>query len=119
MFVVAGRVLGIFTISYSSPPTQSPPSRQIHLVPNNSQALGSCKMMKRKHTSPKKSNPSKKTKKTKKNTKTQCVDNPVEVVEIQPCDQNESFTGIVAEERPWKNLELILSLQSNELGDKE
>uniref|UniRef100_A0A1J3D896 Nucleolar 27S pre-rRNA processing Urb2/Npa2 C-terminal domain-containing protein n=1 Tax=Noccaea caerulescens TaxID=107243 RepID=A0A1J3D896_NOCCA len=73
-------------------------------------------MVKRKHTSPNKSNPPKK---TKKNTKTQCVDNPVEVVEIQSCDQNESFTGIIAEERPWKNLELILSLQSNELGDKE
>ncbi|ESQ54198.1 hypothetical protein EUTSA_v10024190mg [Eutrema salsugineum] len=75
--------------------------------------------MKRKHTNPQKSNPSKKTKKTKKNSKTQCVDFPVDVVEINPCDQEEGVSGIITGERPWKNLELILSLNSSELGDKE
>ncbi|CAH2077504.1 unnamed protein product [Thlaspi arvense] len=72
--------------------------------------------MKRKHTNPKKSKPSKK---TKKNPETQCVDSPVEVVKTKPFDQGEIVTGTVAQERPWENLELILSLQSSELGDKE
>ncbi|KAL1210572.1 hypothetical protein V5N11_006892 [Cardamine amara subsp. amara] len=77
--------------------------------------------MKRKHTSPKKSNPSKKRKQTKpkKNPNPQCVDLPVEVVETKPCEQKETVSSIIAEERPWKNLELILSLQSNELSVKE
>lgn len=75
--------------------------------------------MKRKRTSPKKSNPSKKTKRTKKNPQTQLDDSPAEVEDIKACDQTETLTCIIAEERPWKNLELILSLQSNELGVKE
>ncbi|KFK29569.1 hypothetical protein AALP_AA7G151800 [Arabis alpina] len=67
-------------------------------------------MTKRKHTSPTKS---KKTKKLKKNPKTQCVDSPV--VEIK----HQKVPGTVAEERPWENLQLILSLQGNELADKD
>ncbi|KAG5413133.1 hypothetical protein IGI04_000700 [Brassica rapa subsp. trilocularis] len=74
--------------------------------------------MKRKDaTPPQKLNPSKKTKKN--NPQTQRVDAPVEVVENKPCDQKETASGIVSEEGPWKNLELILSLQNNELSDKE
>lgn len=74
-------------------------------------------MTKRKQrTSPIKPNPSKKRKKTKKNPKPQSHDFPVE---IKPCDQTESVTGIVSEERTWENLQLLLSLQSNDLGDKE
>lgn len=66
--------------------------------------------MKRNHTSPQqKPNPSKK---TKKNPQTQCVD----VVKTKPFDQQKET---VSEEGPWKNLELILSLQSSELNDKE
>ncbi|KAJ4872411.1 hypothetical protein Rs2_45922 [Raphanus sativus] len=66
--------------------------------------------MKRNHTSPQqKPNPSKK---TKKNPQTQCVD----VVKAKPCDQQKET---VSEEGPWKNLELILSLQSSELNNKE
>ena len=77
--------------------------------------------MKRKDTTPpQKPNPSKKTKKTKKNNpQTQLVDVPVDVVETKPCDQKETASGIVSEEGPWKNLELILSLQNNELSNKE
>ncbi|KAG2243993.1 hypothetical protein Bca52824_094163 [Brassica carinata] len=73
--------------------------------------------MKRKDTSPpQKPNPSKKTKKTKRNPQTQCVDDaPVEVVKAKPFDRKET----VSEVGPWKNLELILSLQSSELSDKE
>ncbi|CAH8322539.1 unnamed protein product [Eruca vesicaria subsp. sativa] len=76
--------------------------------------------MKRKQTSPQqKPNPSKQTKKKKQNPQTQCIDVPVEVVEAKPCDKKETALGIVSEVGPWKNLELILSLQSNELSDKE
>ncbi|KAL0687323.1 hypothetical protein Bca4012_087000 [Brassica carinata] len=78
--------------------------------------------MKRKDTTPpQKPNPSKKTKKTKKknNPQTQRVDVPIEVLETKPCDQKETALGIVSEEGPWKNLELILSLQNSELKDKE
>lgn len=78
--------------------------------------------MKRKDTTPpQKPNPSKKTKKTKKknNPQTQRVDVPIEVLETKPCDQKETALGIVSEEGPWKNLELILSLQNNELSNKE
>ncbi|KAJ0251723.1 Urb2/Npa2 family protein [Hirschfeldia incana] len=72
--------------------------------------------MKRKDTSPlQKPSSSKKTKKTKKNPQTQSVDAPVEVVETKPCDQKETASEV----GPWKNLELILSLQSNELSEKE
>ncbi|CAN8229982.1 unnamed protein product [Cochlearia groenlandica] len=68
--------------------------------------------MKRKGLSLKKS-------KTKNNHKAQCVDSPIEAIEIEPCDQKLSVTVTVSEERPWKNLELILSLQSSEFSVKE
>lgn len=67
----------------------------------------------------KKSNPSKKRKQTKKNPKTQLDDSPVEVVETKACDQQETVTDTVVEEGPWKNLGLILSLQSKNLGVKK
>jgi len=70
-------------------------------------------------TGSKKSNPSKKRKQTKKNSETQFEDSSVEVVETKACDQEETVTDIVVEEGPWKNLELILSLQSNTLGFKK
>ncbi|XP_019088743.1 PREDICTED: uncharacterized protein LOC104721844 [Camelina sativa] len=76
--------------------------------------------MKRKGTSPKQSKPSKKTKKNRKTKTHQVDDSPVElVVETKPCDQTETVTEVIAEERQWKNLELILSLQSKELSEQE
>ncbi|CAE6168397.1 unnamed protein product [Arabidopsis arenosa] len=108
--------------SNPSKKTKKNPKTQFDDSPLEVVETKSCDQQERKNlkrTGPKKSNPSKKRKQTKKNPKSQFDDSPVEVVETNACEQQETVTDIVVEEGPWKNLEIILSLQSKTLGVKK